>query len=686
MGKMEKNKSWKRWLVSFLLIFILEAVVRNSAYGEATYLEDRSAPVGGVSRSARSPSVEFFSIAPETLVDEVMLDSVSMSDAVLKVSYARPISAMSVSANVKLRNPRGYARIILTDTQGTEHLIFGSDSMALEGEFGTKNICEETCILDRLQVKHIAVSLKDASMTLHSLYFQRAEMKGISDEAIDEWRAKQELQKTVWQQERIKNRGLRWTARSNDISRKRYREKKVLFPNGLLPNLQGFDYYGGGIFELDEESPRNYTGPQPGSSSWDWRNVHGENWLTSIKNQVGYSCWAFSLLGTMESQINLYYNQHLDLDLSEQQIIDCQPSRDLPLGMNYQSYAECNQEKLCSPGYNYCVIKYHGIADENCAPTAAFGVSTNCNLVCTDWESRSWKVAGFHDYKFVSDQGTPECRSQTMNPTEEDFKRVLVTRGPLDSGIISWRHAMVLVGYNKKSDWKTVRSCEFGEMCNSSQECIPIECSQEGEEKTICAVAVEVTPPTSYWHTYECQSSSSNEPYRWKRKSGGACQPGQSFVADCCQNGPSEPIAGQRTCSARRIANDTFQEVVEYTPGLGEIYWIFKNSWGTTWGSAGGYARVVVSLENMGWGSLPLGPYTPPSNHANWPAGFDGTINCVDKDGDSYCNWGLSEIRPSTCPAFCKPEKDCNDNSAALTLLDANYNCLMPPPRTLRVE
>ena len=57
----------------------------------------------------------------------------------------------------------------------------------------------------------------------------------------------------------------------------------------------------------------------------DYRNFQGENWLTSVKSQDGCgSCWAFAAVGVLEGFINLYFNQQIDVDLSEQHLVsDC---------------------------------------------------------------------------------------------------------------------------------------------------------------------------------------------------------------------------------------------------------------------------------------------------------------------------------------------------------------------------
>jgi hypothetical protein len=48
----------------------------------------------------------------------------------------------------------------------------------------------------------------------------------------------------------------------------------------------------------------------------------------------------------------------------------------------------------------------------------------------------------------------------------------------------------------------------------------------------------------------------------------------------------------------------------------------------------------------------------------------------VDKDNDGYCNWGISAEKPSTCPSFCKSQKDCDDSNPLKGPFDENLNCL----------
>lgn len=57
-------------------------------------------------------------------------------------------------------------------------------------------------------------------------------------------------------------------------------------------------------------------------TTYDWRNIDGENLCTPIRNQGGCgSCWAFAVMGSMESNIRIH--DGVATDLSEQWLVSC---------------------------------------------------------------------------------------------------------------------------------------------------------------------------------------------------------------------------------------------------------------------------------------------------------------------------------------------------------------------------
>jgi len=76
---------------------------------------------------------------------------------------------------------------------------------------------------------------------------------------------------------------------------------------------------------------------------------------------------------------------------------------------------------------------------------------------------------------------------------------------------------------------------------------------------------------------------------------------------------------------------------------------------------------IVFQFSQFNYSFAVLGPVTTIEDYE---------IACVDNDSDGYCNWGISENKSSSCPLFCKTEKDCDDSNSNLAGFDANYNCI----------
>jgi len=471
-----------------------------------------------------------------------------------------------------------------------------------------------------------------------------------------------------------------------------------------LPNLQGFEYYTGGVFEYSEASPNSASSAQTfdiGNKVWDWRNVHGENWLTGVRNQgsIG-TCWLFATIGAIEAGINLYYNQHLDLDLSEQMILDCFARYNNPNnpGVIDELYTieACSELPLslwASPQQvAACRIKVAGVADEACdkydsrdlrsEPDAA----TNCDAdhVCSNWQQRLWSIGGYAVYDQLS---------------EAQIKKMLVEEGPLEASLIKWNHAMVLVGWvDDYYDWKVLKYCSkpfsggdpYAYCYPGESQCRTGWCDTPGERMEICYRGVNNYADIEWYqeirsdaaiYTFECTPMGSknywkhikNDEGHWYEK----CGEGETCVNNKCQKAEYNPAEIKYDCITGPGTGHTVRPIiVEYKPGNGEPIWIFKNSWGKSHGE-NGYAYVANSpILTKGLVKV-RGPITPPSSPNFWPSGFTGEIRCVDKDGDGYCNWGISKNKPSACPPTCKDAKDCDDSDPALGPFDANLQCVV---------
>ena len=130
--------------------------------------------------------------------------------------------------------------------------------------------------------------------------------------------------------------------------------------------------------------------------SWDWRNVGGTNYVTSIRNQGGCgSCVAFGTLGAFESVIKVRGGP--TTDLSEAHLFFC-------------GVGTCAHGWYTSAALNY--LKNSGTPDEACFPYQAHDMS--CSNTCSDWQNRAWKI---DDWNWVSGRN--------------NIKNALVNYGPL---------------------------------------------------------------------------------------------------------------------------------------------------------------------------------------------------------------------------------------------------------------
>ena len=344
-------------------------------------------------------------------------------DTTIIFSEKSKIKGLSVSGTSYLYNDDdSYVRITLVDEYDYEFLVY-ENFPTLTDELSTDfdNSAIETISMDNIAPKCLKITLKNASLKLSSINISKASTaKGQqrSQEIIHKEQAKYIVDKL---NANLEKRNMTWRAGLTSIALKSFAEKKDMF-GGKVPQLHGFEYYAGGIFVLPgglapSESPTAKTVSSQYVTEWDWRNRHGKNWVTSVKDQhTCGSCWAFSAVSVLESYIKLYYNQSaIDYNLSEQELVSCDMSND-----------------GCSGGTAYDAFLYimnHGIVKEDCFPY--YNIEVPCSLKCSSPQERV----------FV------EGRAATA--TNEDSIKKHLLNSPMSFGILPWSHIMNLIGYHK---------------------------------------------------------------------------------------------------------------------------------------------------------------------------------------------------------------------------------------------
>ena len=353
------------------------------------------------------------------------------------------VLGVAITGTVRLESKRSMVRVVLVDDQQKEYLVYETYPLLAGGStLNLQSVCRETCALPAIVPSTLKVELVDASLDLQSVLENRSapndrsrpEIAARMKQQMEQIKKEQDAQIVEVLNDHIKAKGLRWTAGETSLSRLPFAERNLLIACskgglGTGPNTQGAEFYKGGIFVVESGSSTSSVSANDSSSlveSFDWRSRHGANrpgspyyngsngWMTPVESQMCSDCWAHSALGATEAQANLYFNQHLDLDLSEQELVDCSGAGSCANGGN--------------TGVALSFVQNYGVVNEACYPGT--GLDGTCSACPVPQDKIS--IAGF-DAFYPQD--------------EQDIQKRLIKYGPLPFGIASWWHAMVLSGY-----------------------------------------------------------------------------------------------------------------------------------------------------------------------------------------------------------------------------------------------
>jgi len=483
-------------------------------------------------------------INPETIV----IDKTFTEDAEIFPfpKNENKVFGVAVTADIVFNDEGGVVRFLFVDKDYVEHLIYEVYPL-LEGteKLSVTELSEETALLNGLKAYSVKIEITDATIEVKSLTFTKALGQGVySEKKIKEKKMAQNEEKINKINKNLKDKGMNWIAGPTEVSEMTYSDRKKLYGQSTFP--AGFEFYTGGVISTGtREQLKSATATSLYVEEWDWRNRHGRNWITPVTNQGSCgSCWAFAATGATEAMVNVYFNQQLNLNLSEQEVLSC------------TGYGDCGG------GYPHRALDYiknNGIVDESTFPYN--GIYQPCtNKGNTPLEQI--KISGRIDF------------GSSAYPLSEDvLKRMLIELGPLSSGLYDWSHAIVLVGY------KVVK---------------------EGD------------------------------------------------------------IFFYRDLSLKRY----WKTIAAGDPLIGKSVWIFKNSWGTSFGDEG-YVYVETPVNNIEWTHAIKTPIISVVKKYE--------VICEDRDGDGYYWWGLGP-KPTTCN--CPDTPDGNDADPTLGPLDQYGNCI----------
>ncbi len=359
------------------------------------------------------------------------------TDAILPINNVGSLSGLSLDGRTLLNSDTSLVRILLLDNKNQTYLVYEDFFLThQDGDF--QDVAFETTYLDSIVPVELCIIVRDASLQLYSvnyaLWNTNTQPRSRKQRALQQQTSQEEYLIDKWNEYNAQHQNY-WVAGKTPLSDLSYFEKKVAL--GVIDDAfvsDGLEYYIGGFFVVrsrentsEEQEPALQTETSAISScveSFDWRNRHGRNWMTSVKNQKepqnttgNGGCWAFGTIAAVESAVNLQFNRLLNYDLSEQEIGSC-TSGSLHSGG--------------SPAEALRYIKNNGVITEECMPFLNADTIA-CDSKCETPED----IISITNYTSVSSYN------------EDGLKYALINKGPIASGLNNSyiNHEMCLCGY-----------------------------------------------------------------------------------------------------------------------------------------------------------------------------------------------------------------------------------------------
>lgn len=199
-------------------------------------------------------------------------------------------------------------------------------------------------------------------------------------------------------------------------------------------------YLGVNTERVDNVNNEIESQSSPPPSSFDWRDVDGKNYITSIKNQANCgSCVGFAAVAVLEAVVQIETDEIFDCDLSESHLFFC-------------GGGSCGGGWYTEAAVEY--IETVGVVDELCFPYTP--ADLNCDQKEENWNQRTIRA------------------KRTGTTTENtNIKNALIEYGPLLAtfevyedfssyrsgiyehvwGFLVGAHAVVIVGYDDEGEY-----------------------------------------------------------------------------------------------------------------------------------------------------------------------------------------------------------------------------------------
>ena len=396
------------------------------------------------------------STAQELTINQIYYQSTTI-DINQKVSSF--VNGIVLSANGKINDKDGLIRMVLISKTGEKILLYEAYyPLVLPNSIRKIQNCEESDFLKNFEADKIDIQVEDAELTLNSIYLFKNKEDNKNNEYVDAktYRA----QKISMLNTNLMSEDFLWYADETEYSKLPYEKRIAIF--GENTNTHGAEYYAGGIFSAVTKKPESSSSKNSIHyvPEFDWRTRHGADkstspyfdgnpdfhgdereygngWMTSIKNQLAGNnytngCYIFAPLAAVEGLVNLYYNRHIDVDLSEQHVLSCDGYTAAP---NYGGFVDNTM----------LFVKNNGVVTEECFPWYAYEAPCDTSAQCTN---PTYQISVSNIFKKI-----------VQFSSEEEIKKIVLHNGPSSASVLyqkynasgeptNWGgHAMCLVGY-----------------------------------------------------------------------------------------------------------------------------------------------------------------------------------------------------------------------------------------------
>ncbi|MBM3403740.1 MAG: hypothetical protein FJY10_02480 [Bacteroidetes bacterium] len=340
-------------------------------------------------------------------------------------------------------------------------MVFESYLMIADtNTFDFTYVCDETCFFTGFVPESLIIQINDASLTLNTIAW--GDISQISaNELQRQYKFSMDSMKVDKISQYIQKERLIWRADHTNQSRLFYSNKKKLWGDKYL--LNGLEYYKNGIYSSRNPTKVGQPVHYGYVDNFDWRNRHGANdpsspyfdgdlechtgWMTKPVcqsgclvgddflcnidptectlmggiNKIAGTCWIFGPTAQIEALTNLYYNEHINIDLSEQRTV-CYYGRATP----YISDS------------TFILFRDMGIPNEECLPYFGDTSTQHCSTLCPNPQEKI-SIQSYHRYS---------------NPTQEELQQYLIQYGPVNTNSHKFYppnysgHSMVLAGWD----------------------------------------------------------------------------------------------------------------------------------------------------------------------------------------------------------------------------------------------